>query len=283
MHSLLQALQEGRMVELPDDRNKDRALTILANLIEAIPSTPPGTDVAGAVLAREAAGSTALGKGWACPHARLGNEGDLVCAVGWSPSGIDYGAPDNRPVRIVAMYLVPLNQKNAYLREISGIAKALQPQADDATWSNVRDLTQVRNAMLDMISAALESAAPAARARMIRLEARQAAAPAPLPGVALAGLTLQALTIVAGPSVKPVVLAQHRELMEQLEAVPDLVETLARQGFVDVGGWRVLSRGATPYPADRFLYDCLAVCSTPERPPAPPSVAPAASAPPPKP
>ena len=35
MNSLLEALQEGRMVELPDDRNKDRALTILANLIEA--------------------------------------------------------------------------------------------------------------------------------------------------------------------------------------------------------------------------------------------------------
>ena len=189
MNSLLEALQEGRMVELPDDRNKDRALTVLANLIEAIPSVPSGTDVAGAVGVRESAGSTALVKGWACPHARLGNDGDLVCAVGWSPSGIDYGAPDGRAVRIVAMYLVPLNQKNVYLREISGIARALQPQPDDAVWANIRDLTQARNAILDMITAGSESAGPEARARMIRLEARQAPPP-PISVATLAGLTV---------------------------------------------------------------------------------------------
>ena len=271
MNSLLEALQAGRLVELPDDRNKDHALTILANLIEAIPSVPAGTDVAGAVMAREAMGSTALGKGWACPHARLGNEGDLVCALGWSPSGIDYGAPDGRPVRIVALYLVAQNQKNAYLREISGIAKALQTQADDATWVSVHDLTQARNALLDMIGAALESAAPEARARMIRLEARQAASAVQPSGVSLAGLTIQALTIVTGPSLKPVVLAQHRELMELLEAIPDLAAPLAKQGFLDVGGWRVLSRGTTPYPADRVVFDCLAVRTLPERAPAQPS------------
>lgn len=262
MNSLLEALQEGRLVELPDDRNKERCLTILANLIEAVPAVPSGTDVAGAVLAREATGSTALGKGWACPHARLGNDGDLVCAVGWSPAGVEYGAPDGQPVRILAMYLVPLNQKNSYLREISGIARVLQAQTDDATWANVHDLTQARNALLDMIGAALGAAAPEARARMVRLEARQAAsAIQPPSGVTLAGLTVQALTIIAGPSLKTVVLAQHRDLMELLETAPDLAATLSKQGSMDVGGWRVLSRGATPYPADRILFDCLAVKS----------------------
>jgi len=270
MNSLLKALQEGRLVELPDDRNKERALTILANLIEAIPSVPAGTDVAGAVLAREAAGTTALGKGWACPHARLDNEGDLVCVVGWSPSGIDYGAPDNRPVHILAMYLVPVNQKNTYLREISALAKALQADTDDNRWNAIRDLTQARNALLDMIAATVESAGPEARARMVRLETRQAAA-APLSGVTLAGLCVQALTVVAGPSIKPVVLAQHRELMEKLEAVPDLVAKLTRDGSLDIAGWRILSRGSTLYPIDRVVFDCLAIKSLPNCQPAKPT------------
>ena len=266
MNSLLEALQEGRMVELPDDRNKDRALTLLANLIEAIPSVPSGTDVAGAVMARESAGSTALGKEWACPHARLGNEGDLVCAAGWSPSGIDYGAPDGRPVRIVAMYLIPLNQKNAYLREISGIAKVLQAQTDDAKWANIRDLTQARNALLDVITAAIETTGPESRARMIRLEARQAAVTPPqISGVTLAGLTVQSLTVVAGPGGKPVVLSQHLELMTLLEALPDLAGLLTRQGYLDVGGWRILSRGTTPYPAERVVFDCLAIKGAADR------------------
>ena len=271
MNSLLEALQAGRLVELPDDRNKERALTILANLIEAVPSVPAGTDVAGGVMAREATGITALGRGWACPHARLGNDGDLVCAVGWCPSGVDYGAPDGRPVRILVMYLVPLNQKNAYFREISGIAKALAAQADEATWDGVHDLTQARNKLLDMVSAALESAGPEARARMVRLEARQAASAMQTAGVTLAGLTIQAVTIVAGPAMRPIVLTQHGELVGQIEAVPDLAATLVRQGILDVAGWRILSRGSTAYPGDRVVLDCLAVRSLPDKPMAQPA------------
>ncbi|MCX7591363.1 MAG: PTS sugar transporter subunit IIA [Kiritimatiellae bacterium] len=265
MHSLLEALQEGRLVELPENCNKEAALTILANLIEAVPSVPPGTDVAGAVLAREATGNTALGKAWACPHARLTSEGDLVCAVGWSPSGIDYGSPDNRPVHIVAMYLVPTNQKNAYLREISAVARALQNQPDDSTWRTLRDLTQARNALLDMISAALEAAGPEVRARMVRLEAKQAASAAAISGVTLAGLSIQAVTIIAGSAMKPVVLTQNRELMEQLEAVPGLANALGRDGTVDVAGWRILSRSSTFYPGDRVVFDCLALKSVANR------------------
>ena len=263
MNSLLEALQEGRMVELPDG-NKDQALTILANLIEAIPSVPSGTDMTGAVMTRESAGSTALSKGWACPHARLGNEGNLVCAVGWSPAGIEYGSTDGHPVHIMAMYLVPFNQKNAYLREISGIARILQAQPDDKMWLNIHDLTQARNALLDMITAGSESAGPEARARMIRLEARQAAVE--MPAVALAGLTLHAVTIVASPALKPVVLSQHQDLTNRLESVADLAGLLSKQGFLDVGDWRILSRGTTQYAAERVVFDCLAVRRAPERP-----------------
>lgn len=266
MNSLLGALQEGRLVELPADRDKVRALTVLAKLIEAVPSVPPGTDVAAGVVLRESAGSTALGKGWACPHARLEREGDLQCAVGWSPSGVEYGAPDGRPVHILVMYLVPLDQKNAYLREISGIAKALQAQPDDALWARVRDLTQVRDALSDVIRASSGSSAPEARARMIQLAARQESTAGQPAGTALKGLAVQPVTIVGGPSVKPVILTQHRELMEQLETVPDLVATLARQGAVDAGAWRVVSPGAAACRSERAVFDCLAVKRGPERP-----------------
>jgi mannitol/fructose-specific phosphotransferase system IIA component (Ntr-type) len=157
MNSLLEALQAGRLIELPEDRSKERALTILASLIEAVPTLPTGTDLTGAVLSREKTGSTALGNAWACPHARFPYEGDLVCAVGWSPVGIDYDAPDGRPVRIVVMYLVPSNQKNAYLKEVSSLAKALAAQGGGASWDTVRDLNQARTVLLDLVSAVLEA------------------------------------------------------------------------------------------------------------------------------
>jgi PTS system nitrogen regulatory IIA component len=93
MDTLLDALQEGRLIELPDN-NKDDALQFLAHVMEAIPSLPAGTDVVELVMARERSANSTLGKGWACPHARVSFEEDLLCVVGWSPQGIDYGAPD---------------------------------------------------------------------------------------------------------------------------------------------------------------------------------------------
>jgi mannitol/fructose-specific phosphotransferase system IIA component (Ntr-type) len=258
MRSLLQALEEGRLIELPEDKGKERALQILSNLIEAVPSIPRGTDVASAVMAREKVGSTVLGKGWACPHGRTETEGDLLCAVGWSPVGIDYAAPDGLPVRIVAMHLVPTNQKNAYLKEISSIARALQGQTDTAWEQGIGDLNQARERLLDMVSTAVESGTSEARARMIQLETRQAATAAAMPETLL-GMAIYTLTVVAGPDGRPTVLTQQPELVGLLESFPDLVGTLTRQGMVEVEGWRVLSRGVMKYQADRVLFDCLAI------------------------
>jgi len=70
MDTLLDALQEGRLFELPE-ADKAHALQFLAHVIEAFPEIPPDTDVVGLIMKREEAIVTALGKGWACPHARV--------------------------------------------------------------------------------------------------------------------------------------------------------------------------------------------------------------------
>ena len=127
MKSLLTALQEGRLIELPDN-NKNKALEYLATLIEAIPDIGFGGGITESVLAREQAHNTGIGKGWACPHARSPRDGELVCSVGWAPTGIDYGSPDGEPVHLLVMYFVPDAQKNAYLKEVSSLAKAIHTQ-----------------------------------------------------------------------------------------------------------------------------------------------------------
>ena len=58
MDSLLDALQEGRLIELPEN-NKEHALQFLAHILEAIPTIPAGTDIVGLVMARERALTTA--------------------------------------------------------------------------------------------------------------------------------------------------------------------------------------------------------------------------------
>lgn len=258
MRSLLDALQAGRLIELPEN-NKEQALQILANLIEAIPELGAVADVAGAVLSREKTANTGLGFGWACPHARMGNEGELLCAIGWSPTGIDYGATDGRPVHMVIMYLVPENQKNVYLKEISILAKALRANTGFQDIPSATGLAEVRNRLLDLVSAALESAGPDARARMIRLEARATAPSAPT--LALDGLTIVPLLVIAGGGLRPLVLSPQRELLDALEARADVGDHLSRQGFAEGAGWRVLVRSTSSFQGDRTLYDCLAVRS----------------------
>ena len=264
MDSLLDALQEGRLIELPEN-NRDHGLQLLAHILEAIPSVPNGTDVVGLVMDRERLTCTALGKGWACPHARVPFEEDLLCVLGWSPTGIDFGAPDGIPVSMIAMYLVPSNQRNHYLREISLLAKALSAYADPDKLRSVRDLNEVRHYLLDLIGSTKDTVGPDARARMIQLQVKPS-----LEVQAARDLTIlivEPLSVVVGPGLKPLVLSQAAGLAEILEGAPGLIERLESEGAFHHGGWRVVKRGSVSYQGGRVAYDCLAIRLPPAAPP----------------
>ncbi|MCI4445916.1 MAG: PTS sugar transporter subunit IIA [Candidatus Aminicenantes bacterium] len=256
MDTLLDALQEGRLFELPEN-DKTHALQFLAHVIEAFPETPAGTDVVGLVLKREEAANTGLGKGWACPHARVPYEEDLMCVIGWSPSGINYGAPDGQPVSIIVMHVVPDNQRSHYLREISILAKALSLYKDVEKIHQAKNLDDVRLYLLEMIETTKMAAGPDARAKMISLQTKAAAPAFPLPE--LNNLLVEPITIIAGPGLKPIILSQNPALTDQLESWPDLVEKLETEGVYQNGGWRIMRRSATAYQRGRVVYDCLAI------------------------
>ncbi len=256
MDTILDALQEGRLFELPDNDKTD-ALQFLAHVIEAFPEVPAGTDIVGHVMKREKATNTALGKGWACPHARVPFDEDLMCVIGWSPAGIDYGAPDEKSVALVVMYLVPENQKNHFLREVSVLAKALETYPGLDKLREVKDLDDIRNYLLDLIDVTKESSGSDTRARMIRLQARTV--PGPSASGDLSNLIIEPVTIVSGPDVKTTALTQNADLLEWLETVKDLSGIIKIQGAYQNGGWRIIRRGITAYQGDRVVYDCIAV------------------------
>ena len=262
MKNLLNALQEGRFVELPET-NKEKALNYLANLIEAMPDLRPGTDVAGGVLSRETQFNTGIGMGWACPHMRSAPDGDIICAAGWSPAGIDYAACDSKPVHFVVMYYVPDSQKHIYLKEISGLVKAIQRKQGEQDLAQLQTLGQARDWILDLVSTALESQMSDAKARMIHLEAKQAAASVPEGGaLGLAGLThgIVSLSILVMPGSKAVVLSQDQDAVAKLEAAGEIdPATLAKQAPFDHGGYTIVFRGVTNYQSRRMLYDCLGI------------------------
>lgn len=262
MKNLLNALQEGRFVELPET-NKEKALNYLANLIEAMPDIPPGTDVAGAVMSREAQFNTGMGMGWACPHMRTQHEGSIICAAGWSPAGIDYGACDQKPVHFVVMYYVPDSQKHIYLKEISSLVRAIQKKQENQDISKLQTLAAARDWVLELVASALESQMSDAKARMIHLEAKQAAAASVVGAghgpISLLPNAIIPISVLVAPGSKPIVLAQDQETVAKLESASEMEGALAKQTAFDLGGYKILFRGVTSYQTGRLLYDCLAI------------------------
>ena len=259
MKSLLDALQEGRLIELPDI-DKGKILNLLATLIEAIPDFRSGFDFAGAVAARENAANTGIGHGWAGPHGRVSGEGDLFCAIGWSPTGIDYGATDGKPVHVVVMHYIPDSQKNVYLREIAGLAKAIKNNPALGELSPLKELSEVRHRLIDLLTAAVDSALPDVKARMIQLEARQAVLvpQEAMPADALLSLALIPLSVVIVPGARHIVLAQDRDIIAQMEA-QDISAPLAARVPFDKAGYRIITRSVASFLPDRLLYDCIAL------------------------
>lgn len=256
MDSLLDALQEGRLIELPDNDKHD-SLQFLAHIIEAIPSVPNDSDVAGLVLTREENVVTALGRGFACPHARVSYDEDLVASIGWSPTGIDYGAPDGKPVHIIVMYLVPDNQRNHYLKEVSLLAKALQNSNNFESLKNAEDLNTVRNYLLDLVSLSKSMAGLEARAKMIKLEAREAVPPEPINQ--LSDVIIEPVSLLGLPDKKHFTLAQNKELINLLDSSTQLIDSIAAKGVFEAGGWRIIKRSVSEYLENRMVFECIAI------------------------
>jgi len=258
MKSLLNALQDGRLIELPDT-DKEKSLKYLAHIIEAIPDLASAPELAEAMIAREKSQNTGIGLGVACPHVRASGTGELLCAVGWSPAGINYGSTDGKEVHLVVMYYIPDSQKSAYLKEISALAGAIHKAGGIQSIAKAEDIATVREELLNWVSTAIEATLPETKARMIQLGARQAAVEsAPLastPGL----LQIVPVLALAARESKLMVLCQNAELAKQLEEDAALGNLLAQHGQFDRAGFRLIFRAETAYPAERTLYDYLAV------------------------
>ena len=263
MKALLNALQEGRLVELPDNIKND-ALEFLGTLLEAIPEIADEGGITEKAFAREKQHNTGIGRGWACPHATSDHDGELLCAVGWSPQGIDYRSPDGVRVHLVVMYYVPDAQRNSYLKEISQLAKAIHQNEDLQKLQELEELSEVRHALLDAITHAIESVTPEARARMIQLEVRHAEAAAVAEETAdiltldPIARSIRPLAILIVPGSKPVVLSQDKSLVEGLENSATLAEELAKGAHAVVGDINVVLRSSEHFAGERVLHECVA-------------------------
>jgi fructose PTS system EIIBC or EIIC component len=82
-------------------------------------------EIAAAIKQRERSMSTGIGLGLALPHALSYLVDQPVVAFGRSKTGIDFDALDRQPVHLVAMIVVPADERARSLEMLAAISRLL--------------------------------------------------------------------------------------------------------------------------------------------------------------
>lgn len=258
MNSILNALQEGRLIELPE-LGKEKALEVLSILVEAVPGMG-GFDLVSEVMRREAEFNTNLGHGVACPHARIPGDGPLLCAVGWSPAGIAYSTSGAERVHLIVLYCIPEGRKSSYLKEVSNLARAVVSSGGIQPFEHITDLQEVRARLLDWVEMTIEGAHADSRARMIKLEQRSTQV---APVSEEARIAVHSVSYLLLEDGRYFVLGEDEGVVRALEERSDAVALVRSHAVFQSGGYEVHVLQRRNLAENRSVYDCVAVRSVP--------------------
>lgn len=113
------------------------ATTIFAELCAPLVAAAgiAGSELAHALAEREALAPTALGGGVAMPHGVHPQLSRIVASFGRSIRGVDFGAPDGKPVHLFVALIRPSEDSGLHLKAL-------------ARWSGVLSSAAAREALL---------------------------------------------------------------------------------------------------------------------------------------
>jgi PTS system nitrogen regulatory IIA component len=122
MNQIAALLQADRIVLDLDVASKARLFEAMGRLFERDAGLP-GAAVAASLAAREKLGSTGLGQGIAIPHGRIRGLTQAIGGFARLARGIDFEAPDGKPVTQVFVLLVPEHATDQHLQLLSELAQ----------------------------------------------------------------------------------------------------------------------------------------------------------------
>lgn len=129
MQPLSQILTPGRTVCRALGVSKKRVFETIARIISEDQPSLTYEDVLDHLIAREKLGSTGLGLGIAIPHCRAGNCAHPLGTLISLQEPVDFDAPDDQPVDLLFVLLVPEEAHQQHLDILANIAR-LFSQAD---------------------------------------------------------------------------------------------------------------------------------------------------------
>ena len=108
--------------------SKKKLLELIANIVADRTSLPEPM-VYASLLNRERLGSTALGQGFAVPHARLAELDQTMGCFFRLKEPVNFEAPDNRPVDLVFTIVIPEEATEEHLMLLSSLAKIFSSES----------------------------------------------------------------------------------------------------------------------------------------------------------
>ena len=98
----------------------------IAQRLESAGDVKDGAALTQRLLEREKLGCTGLGNGLAIPHCKLADLEGVLVAVAVVPAGVDFGALDGRPVRVILVVLSPADSPAGHLQALARISRLVK-------------------------------------------------------------------------------------------------------------------------------------------------------------
>lgn len=102
--------------------SKKKALENIADALHGVLPELDNTELFEHLIAREKLGSTAIGKGIAIPHCRCSKVDRTIGCLVKLQEAIDFDAPDDLPVDILFVMIVPEQATNEHLQALAHLA-----------------------------------------------------------------------------------------------------------------------------------------------------------------
>lgn len=122
-------LQKERIILHMKATNKKEAIEEVAHLLVGAPEIIDFDNFCRDVFNRESLSTTAIGNNIAIPHTRTDATKGFIITFGRSVTGIDFGAMDNQPAKLI--FLMATHKEkglNDYLKILSHLTRLLQKE-----------------------------------------------------------------------------------------------------------------------------------------------------------
>jgi PTS system fructose-specific IIC component len=153
-------LREGAFIAALKATNPHDAIHELVRSLGSL-LTGVKRDAREAVLERERTAPTGLGDEVAIPHASVEGLTKPILALGLSPRGIDFDAPDGRPARLVFLLLMPPRAYEREVRVLASIARSVFDERARSAVLRADTLLEAADALAKSAARIRESTRPA--------------------------------------------------------------------------------------------------------------------------